>query len=173
MIPHDSLTEGEIIIRSPEKTTYSYYNNDEMTKEKFYRGWMYTGDTGTWDDKWFVTVRGRKDDMMVVSGENIYPTQIEEAINEHPKVKDCIVTAVPDKIRGQAVAAYVIAEDSSLTVEDLAAFCAKSPMMSKYKRPRYFAIIDEIPRTATGKKMHYMMKKRAEGDVLSGILVKG
>ena len=47
MIPHDSLTEGEIIIRSPEKTTYSYYNNDEMTKEKFYRGWMYTGDTGT------------------------------------------------------------------------------------------------------------------------------
>lgn len=173
MIPHDSLTEGEIIIRSPEKTTYSYYNNDEMTKEKFYRGWMYTGDTGTWDDKWFVTVRGRKDDMMVVSGENIYPTQIEEAINEHPKVKDCIVTAVPDKIRGQAVAAYVIAEDSSLTVEDLSAFCAKSPMMSKYKRPRYFAIIDKIPRTATGKKMHYMMKKRAEGDVLSGILVKG
>ncbi|MCR5723900.1 MAG: AMP-binding protein [Treponema sp.] len=172
MVAHDSRTEGEIIIRSPEKTTYSYYHNDKMAREKFYKGWMYTGDTGVWDENWLVTVRGRKDDMIVVSGENIYPTQIEEAICEHQKVRDCLVTAVPDKVRGQAVAAYVVAEDSSLTIHELAVFCAKSAMLSKYKKPRYFAIVDELPRTATGKKMHYQMKARAEIDLQNGILRK-
>jgi len=172
MVPHDRMTEGEVIIMSPEKTTYSYYNNDEMTKEKFYKGWMYTGDTGTWDDKWFVTIRGRKDDMMVVSGENIYPTQIEEAIIENPKVKDCIATSVPDSLRGQAVAAYVIPEDDTLTIHELIDFCAHSPMLSKYKRPRYYAIIKEIPHTPTGKKMHYLMKERAPKDLETGLLRK-
>ncbi len=172
MVEHDKSSEGEIIIRAPEKTTYSYYNNKEMTEEKFYKGWMYTGDTGTWDEDWFVTVHGRKDDMMVVSGENIYPTQIEEAICENPKVKDCIVTAAEDKLRGHAVCAYVIPEDTSLTLKELADFCSKSPMLSKYKKPRYYAFIDEIPHTPTGKKMHYLMKERANEDVISGVLKK-
>ena len=172
MVPHDKLSEGEIIIRSPEKTTYSYYHNEEMTRAKFHKGWMYTGDTGVWDEDWNVTVRGRKDDMMVVSGENIYPTQIEEAITENPKVKDCIVTAVSDKVRGQAVVAYVVPEDKSLTVRELADFCAKSAMLSKYKKPRYFALVEELPHTATGKKMHYQMRARAEEDLAKGILRK-
>lgn len=170
MVDHDRITEGEIIIKSPAKSSYSYYNNEETEKERFYKGWYYTGDTGTWDDNWFVTIRGRKDDMMVVSGENIYPTQIEDAINENPKVKDSIVTAVPDKIRGQAVAAYVVPEDDSLTIEELVEFCANSPMLSKYKRPRYFAFIKEIPRTPTGKKKHNVMKERASKDLETGFL---
>ena len=108
--------------------------------------------------------------MMVVAGENIYPTQIEEAICESPKVKDCIVTCVPDKLRGQAVAAYVIPEDDTLTIPALASFCAGSPTLSTYKRPRYFAIVRELPRTATGKKMHYLMKEQAGRDLETGIL---
>ncbi len=172
MVPHDSMEEGEIIIHSPAKSTYSYYHNEEMTKEKFYKGWMYTGDTGVWDEDWIVTVKGRKDDMMVVSGENIYPSQIEEAVALNPKVKDCIVTAVPDKVRGQAVVAYVIPEDKSLTVEELAAFCSESKMLSRYKKPRYFAIVDSIPYTATGKKQHNKMKARAREDLENGILSK-
>ena len=170
MVAHDGKTEGEIIIRAPEKTTYAYYHNAEMTKAKFYKGWMYTGDAGVWDEDWTVTVSGRKDDMMVVSGENIYPTQIEEAIAENPKVRDCMVTAVSDKVRGEAIAAYVVAEDDSLTLEELSDFCAKSAMLSRYKRPRYFAIVEELPRTATGKKMHYQLKARAESDLASGLL---
>lgn len=172
LVPTDNETEGEIIIHSPAKSTYSYFHNDEMEKEKFYKGWMYTGDTGIWDDDWIVTVRGRKDDMMVVSGENIYPAQIEEAIMQNDKVSDCIVTAVPDKVRGQAVCAYVIAKDSSLTVKELSEFCAASKMLSKYKRPRYFAIVDKIPFTATGKKQHAKMKAQAEKDLADGILVR-
>lgn len=173
MVAHDGMSEGEIIIRCPEKTTYSYYKDEHMQQEKFYKGWMYTGDTGTWDTDWIVTVRGRKDDMMVVAGENIYPTQIEEAICENSKVQDCIVTCVPDKVRGQAVAAYVIPEDASLTIPDLAAFCSVSPTLSTYKRPRYYALIRELPRTATGKKMHYLMKERAVKDLEEGVLRRG
>jgi len=171
-IAHDNMTEGEIIIRCHAKSTYSYFDNEEKTKEKFYKGWMYTGDTGTWDEKNLVTVRGRKDDMMVVSGENIYPTQIEEAINENIKVKDSIVTAVPDKIRGQAVVAYVVPSDPTLTISEISEFCAQSPLLSRYKRPRYFALVNEIPMNATGKKLHYKMRQRAQTDLDTGILRK-
>lgn len=172
LTPRDRITEGEIIIRAPEKTTYAYIGNDAMQAEKFYKGWMYTGDTGTWDENGTVSVYGRKDDMIVVSGENIYPAQIEAVITEHPKVRDCIVTAVPDKVRGQAVAAYVVAEDKSLTIRELSDFCAKSAMLSRYKRPRYFAIVSELPHTATGKKKHFVMKERAQKDLETGLLRK-
>lgn len=172
LVPTDGASEGEIIIRSPEKTTYSYFNNDDMTRQKFYKGWMYTGDTGVWNEDLIVTVRGRKDDMIVSSGENIYPAQIEEAINEHPKVRDSIVTSVPDKMRGQAVAAYIVPEDDSLTIRELFEFCTKSKMLSIYKRPRYFAFVDELPTTATGKKKHFEVKKRAIEDLEKGILRK-
>lgn len=173
LVPADNVTEGEVIIRCPEKTTYSYYNNPQMEKARFYNGWMYTGDTGTWDERGYVTVRGRKDDMIVVSGENIYPTQIEEAICENPKVRDCIVTAVADKIRGQAVAAYVVAEDKNLTIQEISEYCAKSPMLSIYKRPRYFALVETLPLTATGKKKHAEIRERAQKDLETGLLRKG
>ncbi|MBQ3966529.1 MAG: acyl--CoA ligase [Treponema sp.] len=172
MVPQDKKTVGEIIVFSPEKTTYSYYKNDALTAERFYKGWMYTGDTGVWDKNWFVTVLGRRDDMMVVSGENIYPTQIEDALNEYDRVKDCMVVSVPDKVRGEAVCAYVVPQDKNLTIRDLAAFCSTSPMLSAYKRPRYFALVESLPRTATGKKMHYALKERAPRDLESGILRK-
>ncbi|MCR4908853.1 MAG: acyl--CoA ligase [Lachnospiraceae bacterium] len=171
-VPQDGKTEGEVIIWAPEKSTYSYYNNPEMDAEKFYRGWVYTGDTAVWNEKSHITILGRKDDMMVVSGENIYPTQIEEAINEHPKVLDCIVTALSDrdKFRGSVPVAYVVPSDKSLTIAELAEHCTNSPMLSEYKRPRYFALVDSIPLTPTGKKMHYIKLKEAPEDLANGIL---
>lgn len=170
MVEHDGQTQGEIIIHSPAKSTYSYFHNPELQEQKFYKGWMYTGDTGTWDKNWFVTVCGRKDDMIIVSGENVYPAQIEEVLNSHPLVKDSLVTSVPDKVRGQAVVAYVVPEDDSLTVSDLMKHCADSPMLSIYKAPRYYALVSELPHTATGKKMHYVMKQRAVRDLENGVL---
>lgn len=171
-VKQDNQTEGEIIIRAPEKTCYTYINDEKTSQEKFYKGWMYTGDTGVWNEDFIVTVKGRKDDMIISSGENIYPAQIEEALNEHPKVKDSIVTSVPDKIRGQAVVAYVIPEDSSLSIKELFDFCTNNIMLSTYKRPRYFALIDSLPQTATGKKKHFEMKRRAIKDLENGILKK-
>lgn len=170
LVPQDNETVGEIIIRTPAKTTYSYYKNPEEQEKKFYKGWMYTADLGYWDEHSYITVNGRKDDMIVCSAENIYPTQIEEVLNSFDKVKDSIVTAVPDKVRGEVVVAYVIAEDPSLTVEELADFCHESPMLSKYKRPRWYRIVDSLPLTATGKKIHYVMKQQAVEDLEKGLL---
>ena len=108
--------------------------------------------------------------MIVCSGENIYPTQIEEAINTFDKVADSMVTSVPDKVRGQAVAAYVVPADDSLTIGELVEFCKESPVLSTYKRPRWYRMVDELPHTATGKKMHYVLKARAAEDMEKGLL---
>ncbi|MFQ8601744.1 MAG: class I adenylate-forming enzyme family protein [Anaerovoracaceae bacterium] len=170
LVDTDGESVGEIIISSPGKTTYSYYNNDEEQEHKFYKGWMYTGDLGVWDRNLYITIKGRKDDMIVCSGENIYPAQIEEALSEFDKIEDSMVVPVPDKMRGQAVAAYVVPKDKSLSVAQLADFCNKSPMLSTYKRPRWYRIVDSLPMTATGKKMHYAMKQQAAEDMKKGLL---
>ncbi len=170
MVPTDNETVGEVILHCPGKSTYSYYKNDEEQKAKFYKGWMYTNDLGFWDERLYVTINGRKDDMIISAGENVYPTQVEEAINEFDKVADCMVTAVPDEARGQAIAAYVIPKDDTLTVKDLFDFCLETPMLSSYKRPRWYKIVDSLPLTATGKKMHYALKQQAEKDLKDGLL---
>ena len=161
-VPRDSETPGEIIISSPAKSAFCYFNNEEMTEKKFYKGWLYTGDVGTWDENEFVTVSGRRDDMIVSAGENIYPAQIEAVLNEHPKVAESAVIGIPDKLRGEVVAAYVVAKDPSLTVEELRDYCTHSPMLSSYKWPRAYHIVDELPHTATGKLMHYKLRSYAK-----------
>ncbi len=173
LVEKDSTTEGEVIIKSEAKSTFSYFNDEKNEKEKFYKGWMYTGDTGVWNEKSFVTIKGRKDDMMVVSGENIYPLQIEEVLNNHPKIKDSAVTSVPDKIRGQAVVAYIVPEaGEKLTAEEISSYCTQSADLSIYKRPRYFSFIEELPMTASGKKIHSKLKAQAQTDFQEGKLQK-
>ncbi len=168
----DNVTEGEIIIKCPNKTTYCYVGNEQATKEKFYKGWLYTGDIGTWDENQFFTVAGRKDDMIISKGENIYPARIEEELNRHPKVSECIVTGVPDSTRGECVAAYVIPCDDSLTVAELIEYCKQSPNISKYQAPRYYRFVKELPLTATGKKQHFIIKKQAKLDLENGLLMR-
>ena len=170
MVPTDGESVGEVIIYAPGKSTYSYYNNPDEEKKKFYRGWMYTGDLGTWTENRYVTINGRKDDMIVCAAENVYPAQIEEVLNRHEKVAESIVTAVPDPLRGEAIAAYVVPKDPSLTVEELHSFCQASPLLSAYKRPRFYRLVEEIPLTATGKKMHYVIKEQAAKDYEAGLL---
>ena len=150
LVAMDSVDTGEIIIRTP-KSSYCYHDNPEEEKKKFYKGWIYTGDIGTWDKNQYITVAGRKDDMLISGGENIYPPIIEEVLNEHPKVHQSAVTGVPDTLRGEAVTAYIVADDESLTVGELARYCLNSPMLSTFKRPRYYRFVKELPLTATGK----------------------
>lgn len=168
----DSTEIGEVAIRSVAKSALCYYNNPEMTEKKFYKGYLYTGDLATWDKDEFVSIVGRKDDMIICSGENIYPAQIEEILNECEKVADNIVTYVPDRIHGQCVVAYIIKKDESLTAQELNAFCRSHPMLSDYKRPRYYKFTEAVPTTATGKKMHYKAHENAVEDLENGSLIK-
>lgn len=172
IVAKDGTEVGEIIIKSPSKSTMCYYNNPKVTKEKYYKGFLYTGDLGTWDDKEFVTVAGRKDDMIICSGENIYPPQIEEVLNMHPKVQESIVSSIPDKTRGEVLVAYIIPEDNSLTVKEMIDYCADHPNLSKYKCPRYYRFVEELPHTATGKKQHYKIKEQAKKDFEAGLLLR-
>lgn len=168
----DNNEVGEVIIRSYAKSAYFYYNNEGETERKFHNGYLYTNDLGTWDKGQFITIVGRKDDMIISQGENIYPVQVEEVLNSHPKVSDSIVTAVPDKAHGEVVTAYIVKADESLTVDELEEFCKNSPMISNYKRPRYYRFVATIPTNATGKKLHYKAKEMAKTDMLNGLLIR-
>jgi acyl-coenzyme A synthetase/AMP-(fatty) acid ligase len=171
LVKQDGKEIGEVIMCCPAKSPYRYSSNPKETEEKYYKDFLYTGDLGTWDENSFVTIVSRKDDMILSSGENIYPTQIEEILNGFPKVKDCIVTAVPDKMRGQVVTAYVVKADESLTAEELDQDFKDSPNLANFKRPRYYRFVSELPYTPTGKKMHIRMKEIAEEDLRNGLLL--
>ena len=171
-VPMDGKTEGEIIIFAPEKSTLSYVENAEQTAEKYYKGWFYTKDVGVWDERQYVSVRGRKDDMIICMGENIYPAQLEEVINRCPQVSDCMVVGVPDPSRGEAVAAYVIPAEPGVTAQELNRWCIESDDLADYMCPRYYAFVDALPYNATGKKQHVLLKERAAGELAEGKLLR-
>ena len=172
LIAKDATEVGEVIICSPAKSPYNYYNKEEETEKKFYKDFIYTNDLAVWDENQFITIVGRKDDLIISSGENIYPTEVEAVLNTHPKVKDCIVTSVPDKIRGQLVTAYIVRSDDSLTPEELDDFCKASAEIANFKRPRLYRFVTQIPFNATGKKLHVKIKKTAEIDLKNGLLYR-
>lgn len=176
-VAKDGSEVGEVIICSPAKSPYLYVNNDEETERKYYKGFIYTNDLATWDANQFVTIIGRKDDMIISSGENIYPTEVEAVLNTHSKVKDCIVTSVPDKIRGQIVTAYVVpveavGDNTEGLAEELDAFCKESNEIANFKRPRYYRFVSQIPFNATGKKLHVKIKETASRDLKNGLLYR-
>lgn len=168
----DGQEVGEVIICSPAKSPYAYVNNEEETDRKYYKDFIYTNDLATWDEHQFITIVGRKDDMIISSGENIYPAEIEAVLNTHARVKDCIVTSVPDKMRGQMVTAYVVRSDDSLTPEELDDYCKASPDMANFKRPRFYRFVSQILFSATGKKLHVKIKEAAEEDLKNGLLYR-
>ena len=172
LVSADNLEVGEVIICSPAKSPYNYHNKPEETEKKYYKGFIYTNDLATWDENQFITIVGRKDDMIISSGENIYPTEVEAVLNTHPGVKDCIVTSVPDKMRGQMVTAYVVRNDMELTPETLDEFCKESKDIANFKRPRYYRFTEQIPFNATGKKLHVKIKETAEADLKNGLLYR-
>jgi len=88
-----------------------YFNNEEEMKRRIKGDWFYPGDLATWDNNQYITIRARKDDMIIVGGNNIYPTQVEEIINRHPKVMDSAIVGADDKKRGKILVAYIMKKD--------------------------------------------------------------
>jgi len=170
-VARDGNAEGEVIIRTL-KSPLCYYQKPEEDARHYYQGWYYSGDIAVWDEQGFITICGRKDDMLISGGENIHPVQVEEVINQHPKVFDSLVTGTPDPKWGQMVTAYVVRKDQSLTARELAEFCRKHPGLADFKRPRYLKFVDQLPMTATGKKMHHLLKRQAKTDLEKGELEK-
>jgi acyl-CoA synthetase (AMP-forming)/AMP-acid ligase II len=104
--------------------------------------------------------------MLISGGENIHPVQVEEVLNEHPAVADSCVVGLPDERWGELIVAYVVpvaeaVSAADLTVADLDAHCRAHAMLADYKRPRAYRLVDSLPMTATGKKMHFRVRESA------------
>jgi long-chain acyl-CoA synthetase len=142
-------TSGEIIVRG-DLMLGGYWNNPERTAESIVDGWFFTGDTGAFDEDGMLRITGRKKDMIITSGFNVYPQEVAKKLCEHPAVADAWVFGVPDERRGEIPAAYVLRkEGSSISSEELIEFCRSS--MTRYKVPRAIMFGTEIPALNNGK----------------------
>jgi len=139
---------GELEIRSPHAAT-EYWHRPEETAATFGPdGWLSTGDLARIDGDGYVSIEGRKKNMYVSGGENVFPAEVEDAVSGHPKVSDVIVVPVDDETWGQVGKAVVVGDDS-LTLEELTAFL--DGRLARFKRPRALVFVDELPRSGPDK----------------------
>ena len=147
---------GELCVKGPGVMT-EYFNNPEATAEVLKDGWLYTGDMAMLDNDGFIFLVDRKKDVIVSGGENIYPVEIENFLEEHPKIKDVAVIGMPDKRLGEITGAIIeIKEGMKCTEDEINRFCAALP---RYKRPKQIIFAD-VPRNATGKIEKPALRKR-------------
>ena len=112
-------------------------------------GYFKSGDIGVMDHRGYVRIVDRKKDMILVSGFNVYPTEIEQVVNLHPGVLECAAVGVIDAKSGEAVKLFVVKKDATLSEEDVAAYCREN--FTAYKRPRSIEFRDELPKSNVGK----------------------
>jgi acyl-CoA synthetase (AMP-forming)/AMP-acid ligase II len=165
----DDSEVGEVIVRSV-KSGYAYVNQPEEEAARFHDGWLYIGDLATWDEDEYLTIVGRRDDMIISGGENVHPTQVEAVLTEHPGVVDAAVVGVPDERWGEVVVAYVVRDDPHLDAAACEDHCHGHPMLAAFKRPRAYRFVDELPMTPTGKKLHYQVREQAAREAADGLL---
>ncbi|WP_028313314.1 AMP-binding protein [Desulfatibacillum aliphaticivorans] len=140
---------GEICIKGPQ-VFRGYYKRPEETEKAFWSdGFFKTGDMGFMTEEGFIKLVDRKKDMILVSGFNVYPNEIEDVVAGHPKVLECAAVGVPDAKSGELVKLFVVAKDPSLTEEELKAFCKEN--FTGYKVPKFYEFRDELPKTNVGK----------------------
>ncbi len=155
---------GEIAIRGPQVMAGYWSRPDETAKVMTADGYFRSGDVGVMDERGFVTIVDRKKDMILVSGFNVYPNEVEDVVASHPGVLECAAIGVPDEHSGESVKLFVVRRDPSLTEEALKAYCKEN--LTGYKRPRSIVFCDELPKTNVGKILRrelrdVELKKRA------------
>ena len=140
---------GELIVRGP-MLMKCYHNNPEATRERIKNGWLYTGDLCRKDEDGFYYHVGRKDDMIIVGGLNVYPAEVEQVVRSHPLVQEVGVVGVPDKDRGEIIkAAVVVTPGAQLTKKEIMSYCKER--LANFKIPKVLEFWDELPRSSTGK----------------------
>ncbi len=149
---------GELIAQSPTIMS-RYWNNPAETAITLRNGWLYTGDIAYMDEDGFIFIVDRKKDMILCSGFNVYPREIDEILYAHPKVLQACTIGVPDPKRGETVKAFIVPKKGSvMTEQEIIDHCADR--LSAYKVPKYVEFIDALPLTAVGKPMRNELRKR-------------
>jgi long-chain acyl-CoA synthetase len=148
-VPHGAA--GEIVVRGPQVSP-GYLGRDDDTRAAFRAGWFHTGDIGRLDEEGYLHVLGRRKEMVITGGENVYTREVERVLELHPRVREVAVVGVPDAQYGEALVAAVVCEGGPAEApsdDALVAFCR--PHLGGYKIPRRYLHLDALPRTAMGK----------------------
>jgi long-chain acyl-CoA synthetase len=140
---------GEIGVRGPQVMAGYWKRDDETAKVMTADGFLKTGDVGIMDERGYTRIVDRKKDMILVSGFNVYPNEIEGVVAAHPGVLEVACVGVPDQHSGEAVKLYVVRKDPNLTVQELVDYCKEQ--LTGYKRPKYIEFRDALPKTNVGK----------------------
>ncbi len=140
---------GEIAIRGPQVMEGYWQKPEETARVMTADGFFRSGDIGLMDERGYVTIVDRKKDMVLVSGFNVYPNEVEAVVAGHPGVLECAVVGVPDAATGEAVKLFVVRRDPALTAEQLMAYCQEQ--LTGYKRPKLIEFRNELPKTNVGK----------------------
>jgi long-chain acyl-CoA synthetase len=153
---------GEIAIRGPQVMAGYWQRPDETAKVMTPDGYFKSGDVGVIDERGYVKIVDRKKDMILVSGFNVYPNELEGVIAAHPGVLECACIGVPDEHSGEAVKVFVVRKDPNLTVEQLMAYCKEQ--FTGYKKPKYIEFRDELPKTNVGKILRRALRDEPPGE---------
>jgi long-chain acyl-CoA synthetase len=140
---------GEIAIKGPQVMRGYWNNPDETAKVMTKDGFFKTGDIATQDEKGYFQIVDRKKDMILVSGFNVYPNEIEDVVTSHPKVLEAAAIGVPNEKSGEIVKLFVVKKDDSLTKEEIIAFCKTE--LTGYKIPKVVEFRDDLPKSNVGK----------------------
>jgi malonyl-CoA/methylmalonyl-CoA synthetase len=146
---------GTVQLRGPNLFR-EYWRNPEATRAAFASGWFDTGDLGRLDDGGFLTLVGRKNDLIITNGFNVYPQVVERVLNDCPGVKESAVVGLLDDRRGERVAAAIVRNDPALNVHQVKAHCAEH--LVDYQRPATIAFVEELPRNALGKVLRLELR---------------
>ena len=146
---------GELVIRGPQ-VMQGYWNRPEETKQVLRKGWLYTGDLAKMDEDGFFFIVDRKKEMIIASGYNIYPREIEEVLYEHPKVKEAVAYGVPHPYRGETVkVAIVLKEGVTATPEEIIEFCRER--LAHFKVPKIVEFRESLPKSLIGKVLRRVL----------------
>jgi acyl-CoA synthetase (AMP-forming)/AMP-acid ligase II len=149
--------EGEITVRG-DNVMLGYWRDPERSREALREGWLWTGDLGFVDEDGYLFLTDRKGDMIISGGENVHPTETENALQEHPAVREVAVVGLPDPKWGEAVKAVVALEPGqAASADELIAFCRER--IAAYKCPRSIDFVDELPKSTVGKILRREVKK--------------
>lgn len=150
---------GELCIRGPQVMT-GYWQRPDATEEVLKNGWLHTGDVVTVDGEGFIRIVDRKKDMILVSGFNVYPNEIEDVLMQHPKVREAAAIGVPSDLSGEAVKVCIVKKDPSLTKDEVLDHCRRQ--LTGYKVPKIIEFRDELPKTNVGKILRRELRDEAK-----------
>jgi 2-furoate---CoA ligase len=162
--PDDLVAPGEdgqiICDLTSDEAFAGYWNRPDANEKALRGGWFFTGDLGRLDAEGDLWIVGRVDDMIISGGENVHPLEVEDVLARHPAVSEVAVVGSPDDRLGEHVTAYIV-QASLVTAEELDAHCLAAEDLARFKRPREYRFVDELPRSPSGKLLRRMLREES------------